>query len=120
MFSSWASVLVDTEASHSFISASFASALGLEISTLDLPLCVDTPVGGRVLLDRICRDCDLTISERTFIFDLIVLEMSVFDVILGMDWLSTVRATIDCYHAGLLSVHPTVTIFASRVIGLTC
>ena len=23
--------------------------------------------------------------------------MSIFDVILGMDWLSTVRATIDCY-----------------------
>ena len=76
---------------------SFATALGLETSVLDPPLYVDTPVGGRVLLHRICRDCDLTISERTFIFDLIILEMSVFDVILRMDWLSTVNATIDCY-----------------------
>ena len=66
-------------------SASLVSALGLEISTLDSPLYVDTLVGGRVLLDRICRDCDLTILERTFVFDLIVLEMSGFDVILGMD-----------------------------------
>ena len=38
VFSSWASVLIDTRASPSFISASFASALGLEISTLDSPL----------------------------------------------------------------------------------
>ena len=30
-------------------------------------------------------------------FDFIVLDMTAFDVILGMDWLSSVRAVIDCY-----------------------
>ena len=97
LFSSWARVLVDTGASHSFIASSFGAALGLETSPLDPPLYVDTPIGGRVMLDRVCRECDLTIEERTFVFDFIVLDMSAFDVILGMDWLSSVRAVIDCY-----------------------
>ena len=97
VFSSWARVLLDMETSHSFIAASFSTALGLETDTLDPPLYVDTPIGGRVLLDRVCRGCDLTIAERTFVFDFIVLDMTAFDVILGMDWLSSVRAVIDCY-----------------------
>ena len=65
--------------------ASFARALDLEVSTLDPPMLVDTPVGGRVMIDRICRDCDLTIQDQTFTCDFIVLEMTGFDVILGMD-----------------------------------
>ena len=97
IYSSWAMVLVDTRATHAFIATSFVSTLGLEMSPLDPPLYVHTPIGGRVLLDRVFRECDLTIEERAFMFDFIVLDMSTFDVILGMDWLSLVRAVIDCY-----------------------
>ena len=75
IFSSWASVLIDSGALHSFISASFARALELEVNRLDPPMLVDTPVGGRVVIDRICRGCDLTIQDRTFTCDFIVLEM---------------------------------------------
>ena len=46
IFSSWARVLVDTGATHSFIAASFVTTLGLETSPLDLPLYVDTLIGG--------------------------------------------------------------------------
>ncbi|GFY90223.1 hypothetical protein Acr_07g0004200 [Actinidia rufa] len=45
MFNSWARVLIDTGASHSFIASSFAWALGLEIEVLDSVLMLDTPVG---------------------------------------------------------------------------
>ena len=55
-----------------------------------------------MLLDKVCRGCDLTIAERTFVFEFIVIDMTAFDVILGMDWLSSFRAVIDCYHRGLL------------------
>ncbi|XP_058202911.1 uncharacterized protein LOC131317372 [Rhododendron vialii] len=53
--------------------------------------------GGRTPLDRICRDCELVICDRRFVLDCILLEMSGFDLILGMDWLSTFQATIDCF-----------------------
>ena len=55
LFSSWARVLVDTGASHSFIASSFVATLGLETSPLDPPLYVDTPIGGQVMLDRVCE-----------------------------------------------------------------
>ncbi|XP_059658573.1 uncharacterized protein LOC132304890 [Cornus florida] len=42
------------------------------------------------------QDCTIVIVGRTLIFYLIILEMTGFDVILGMDWLSTFHATIDC------------------------
>ena len=45
MFNSWARVLTDMGASHSFIALSFALALGLEIEVLDSVLLLDTPVG---------------------------------------------------------------------------
>ena len=89
-------MLFDSGASHSFIASSFVLALGLETEEFSPPLFVNTPLGGRAPLDRICRGCELVILDRHFEFDFIVLGMSGFDLILGMDWLSTYRATIDC------------------------
>ena len=40
-----ANVLIDMGASHSFISAAFASVLGLELAQLASPSCVVSPVG---------------------------------------------------------------------------
>ena len=97
LFNSFAKVLFDSGASHSFIATSFVLALGLETEEFDPPLFVNTPLGSRAPLDRICRGCELVILDRCFEFDFIVLGMSEFDLILGMDWLSTYRATIDCF-----------------------
>ncbi|XP_059637343.1 uncharacterized protein LOC132279403 [Cornus florida] len=94
---SWAHVLFDSDASYSFIASSFAWALGLEVSQFDRPLCVDMPIGGSVALSRVCRSCSITIIGRVLEFNLILLEMTGFDVILGMDWLSSFRAVIDCF-----------------------
>ncbi|XP_059668979.1 uncharacterized protein LOC132314085 [Cornus florida] len=100
---SWARVLFDSSVSFSFIVSSFAWALGLEVSQLDRPFCVDTPIGGSVTLGRVCRGCSITIVGRVLEFDLILLEMTGFDVILGMDSLSSFRAIIDCFR-GKVSV----------------
>ena len=67
IFSSWADVLVDTGASHSFLAQSFVSTLGLETEELRPGMSVETPVGGRVSVDRICRGCALTILDRTLV-----------------------------------------------------
>ena len=85
MYNSWARVLIDTGASHSFIALSFALALGLEIEVLDSVLLLGTPVGSRSTLRRVCRSCEIEIVNRRFVFDFIMLDMTSFDVILGMD-----------------------------------
>ena len=60
------------------------------------PLHVSSPLGTRVSVDLICRDCELEISGILLTMDLMVMDMSEFDVILGMDWLTTHRVIIDC------------------------
>ncbi|XP_059663745.1 uncharacterized protein LOC132309454 [Cornus florida] len=86
-------------ASYSFISSSFAWALGLEVSQLDRLLYVDTSIGDSVILGRVCKSYSIIIAERVLKFYLILLEMTRFDVILRMDWLSSFRAVIDCFRS---------------------
>ena len=44
----------------------------------------------------ICRGCELEISGILLIVDLRVMDMSEFDIILGMDWLTAYRVVIYC------------------------
>ena len=81
----WARILFDSGASHSFIPASCVRELGLEVETLEKSLYVSSPLGTRVSVDLICRDCELEISCILLTMDLRVMDMSEFDVILRMD-----------------------------------
>ena len=92
----WARVLFDSGASHSFIVVSCLRELVLEVKTLEKPLYVSSPPGTRVRVDLICRGCELEISGILLTVDLRVIDMSEFDVILGMDLLTTYRVVIDC------------------------
>ena len=94
----WARVLFDSGASHSFIAASVVIELGLEVETLEEPLYVSSPLGIRARIGMICRGCELEISGTLLTVDLRIMDMSEFDVILGMDWLTTYRFVIDCEH----------------------
>ena len=84
----WAKILFDSSASHYFVAASSVNVLGLEVETLDELLYVSSPLGTRVRIDQICRDCELEISGILLIVDLRVINISYFDVILSMDWLT--------------------------------
>ena len=92
----WAIVLFDSGASHSFITASVIIKLGLKVEALEEPLYVTSPLGIRARIGMICRGCELEISGILLIVDLRVMDMSEFDVILGMDWLTAYRVVIDC------------------------
>ena len=69
--------------------------LGLEVKTLEELLHVSFPVGIRVRIDQICQDFELYISGILLTVDLWVMDISEFDVILGMDWLTAHRVIID-------------------------
>ena len=94
----WARVLFDSGASHSFIVASCVNVLGLKVESLEKPLHVSSTLGIKVRIDQICRDCELEISRILLTMDLRVMDISDFDVILGMDWLTAHRVVIDCDH----------------------
>ena len=71
-------------------------SLGLEVETLEKSLYVNSPLGTRVSVDKICRDGELEISGILLTVDLRVMDISDFDVILGMDWLTSHQVVIDC------------------------
>ena len=89
-------MLFDYGASHSFIAASVVIELGLEVEALEEPLYVSSPLGIRARIGMICRGWELEILGILLIVDLRVMDMSEFDVILGMDWLTAYRVVIDC------------------------
>ena len=89
-------MLFDSGASHSFIAASVVIELGLEVETLEEPLYVSSLLGIRARIGMICRGYELEISGTLLTMDLRIMDMSEFDVILGVDWLTTYRVVIDC------------------------
>ncbi|XP_020259096.1 uncharacterized protein LOC109835536 [Asparagus officinalis] len=90
-------ILFDSRAFHSFISYVFMIRLQLVAQPLHVPLSVSTPLGEMSLLESICGRCIISLDESKFVVDLIVLSMSKFDVILGIDWLSSYHVSIDYF-----------------------
>ena len=97
VFDLLASVLFDTGATHSFISSSVVRALGLTPTPLTRSLCVSSPLGVSMELGTLCEACPIVISGREFLASLIVIPDRSYDVILGVDWLRSNHAMIDCF-----------------------
>ena len=70
--------------------------LGLEVEALEEPLYVSSPLRIRARIWMICRGCELGISGTLLIVDLRIMDMSKFNVILGMDWLIAYRVVVYC------------------------
>ena len=92
-----ACTLVDPGATHSFASNPFLHRFQIKTQPLEGRMRVSLPVGDPLLADRVVRDGRVLIGGQEFPADLVALDMRDFDVVLGMDWLSLHRSTIDCY-----------------------
>ena len=88
--------LVDPGATHSFASNPFLDRFQIETQPLEGRMRVSLPVGDPLLADRVVRDSRVLIEGQEFPAD-VALDIRDFDVVLGMDWLSRHRATLDCY-----------------------
>ena len=94
----WEKILFDSGASHSFITALCVEELGLEVETLEKSLYVSSPLRTKASVLWICRNYELEIFGILLTVDLRVMDMTEFDVILGMNWLMTHRVVSDCDH----------------------
>ena len=66
------------------------------LETLEELLYVSSPLGIRARIRMIGRGCELEISGTLLTVDLRIMDMSKFNVILGMDWLIAYRIVIYC------------------------
>ena len=82
-------VLVDTSAIHSCISEEFMNACELHAEVIpNLAMCINTPLDSSSMITKIVKSVDDVIEGIHMPIDMLVLPMSDFDVILGMNWLN--------------------------------
>ena len=98
--------LVGSMAPHSFISVPFTERHQIESQPTDGCMVVFVPNGDTMIFERIVLGSRLVIQNKDFPTDLIVLSIHDFDIVLGMDWLSRHRATLDCYKKEVRLVRP--------------
>lgn len=92
-----AHILIDPSSTHSFISCDFVRRVTITPKPLVEALHVSTPLSKTMITDTVCRSCVIVIDGHDLVTDLILLDMKDFDVILGMDWLASYHATMNCY-----------------------
>nr|GEV77144.1 putative reverse transcriptase domain-containing protein [Tanacetum cinerariifolium] len=92
----YASILFDTGADRSFISTAFSSLIDIVPTSLGNSYDVKLVDGKIVRVDTIMRGCTLNFLNHPFNIDLMLVELSSFDVIIGMDWLRRCHAVIVC------------------------
>jgi len=89
--------IIDTSATHCFIVVDCASKLGLDVSSMNGEMVVETPAKGSVTTSLVCLKCPLSMFGRDFEVDLVCLPLSGMDVILGMNWLECNHVHINCF-----------------------
>jgi predicted aspartyl protease len=90
-----ATILFDSGATHSFMSARYANTNELPLRNMKTPMIVITPK-GHVEANHMTHGLTLTIMGREFWATPIILEESSIDLILGMSWLRKAKAVIQC------------------------
>ena len=96
IYGTYARVLLDSGATHSFISVLFGLRLVRLPSALPYDLSISTPMGDAVRVNSYYVGCELSLGGKTLLVDLVPLPMVDFDIILGLDFLTGYHAVIDC------------------------
>ena len=97
IFGTPAWVLSDSGSSKSFISSSFSLYVDRELTLLKHKLVVTILQGEQIICTFMLRSCEILIVGVVLKENLILLMIWDFDVILGMDCLSTHRASVDYF-----------------------
>jgi hypothetical protein len=90
-----ATILFDSGATHSFMSARYDNTNELPLQNMKTPMVVITPKGP-VEANYMTHRLTLTIMGREFWVTPIILEESSIDLILGMSWSRKAKAVIQC------------------------
>ena len=71
-------------------------SLHLDTSIVEDPLVVSNPIGGSAYLSMVCLDLKISILSVGFRYNAFVLGFTGYGLILGMDWLSSNGAILEC------------------------
>ncbi|XP_071726824.1 uncharacterized protein [Rutidosis leptorrhynchoides] len=89
-----AHVLFDSGATKSFVSYSFCKHFNVPLCMLEHPLEVEIAADKIVVVNNVYRGCEIVLDDERYNIDLI--PMGEFQVIVGMDWLGENEGIILC------------------------
>jgi len=89
--------LIDPGATHSFVARKCEDKLKVQPMRVGKGVVIGTPLGETVLIEYVYKGCRVRIGDVEMMVDLLPLDLYDFEMILGMDWLVTYRAQIDCF-----------------------
>ncbi|KAI3802065.1 hypothetical protein L1987_30189 [Smallanthus sonchifolius] len=97
----YASILFDTGADKTFVSLNFEPLLAKNRTKLEKMFTVEVADGNPIIIDSIIRDCVIELNEYSFPVNLIPMQLGSFDIIVGMDWLSSHHAEVICFEKSI-------------------
>jgi hypothetical protein len=89
-------VLFDSGARYSFVSESFVGRIGISVRQIGQAVIVSS-AKGPVSSTFVSPGCRISLADEDFVANLVIIPLDIFDVILGMDWLSRYQAVISCF-----------------------
>ncbi|GJW14574.1 putative reverse transcriptase domain-containing protein [Tanacetum coccineum] len=92
----YAFVLFDSSSDRSFVVTRFSSMLDIDPVKIGASYEVELADGRVVSTNTILKGCTLNLVNHIFEIDLMPIELGMFDVIIGMDWLVKHDAVIIC------------------------
>ena len=102
----FALTLFDSSSTHSFVSLPFVKQARFVVEPLMHVLSVGILVGVDLVTKNRVKDGQVVIAGQTIHVDLKVVDMTDFDVKLGMDWLAENFANIDCHKKEVIFTPP--------------
>ena len=89
-----------------FVSSLFALHADGELLRLKNKLVVTTPLREQILCTSVFKRCEILVEDVVLKANLIPLEMFDFNEILGIDWFSNHRASMDCFTKNIVFKKP--------------
>ena len=88
-------VFFDVGSTHSFITPHVVCLIPIHKTILPYHLTVVTLNDVALLASEVLRDCEIKVCDKRCPGDLVVLDITKFDLILRMDWLFYYYAKVD-------------------------
>nr|GEU55430.1 putative reverse transcriptase domain-containing protein [Tanacetum cinerariifolium] len=92
----YAFILFYSGSDRSFVNTSFSSMLDIDLIKIDASYMVELSDGMVVSMNIVLKDCTLNFVNHIFEINLMPIELGMFDVIIGIDWLVKHDAVIVC------------------------
>jgi hypothetical protein len=89
-------ILFDSGATHSFISSKCGIKIGLDLYPTSEAYMIATP-GGKISSNQVCRSVPIQMGRNLVRTDLLLLDLEGMDVLLGMDWMTRHRVSLDIF-----------------------